>query len=65
MKKRPDRITPKVMRPKGRIDAFLGLLVGKGAKKATIEEMNEAAADGWATGSFDKQSVAGIGKLRQ
>lgn len=35
-------------RPTGTIDGFLGLLAGKTDKVATIEEMNEAAAAGWA-----------------
>jgi hypothetical protein len=35
-------------RPTGRIDAFLGLLAGKTKKVATIEEINDAAASGWA-----------------
>ena len=35
-------------RPKGTIDRFIGLLAGKTTKVATIEEMNEAAARGWA-----------------
>lgn len=35
-------------RPSGSIDDFLGLLAGKTRKTATIEEMNEAAAQGWA-----------------
>lgn len=35
-------------RPVGSIDSFLGLLAGKTDKVATIEEMNEAAAAGWA-----------------
>ena len=35
-------------RPTGSIDAFLGLLAGKTTKVATVEEMNEAAAAGWA-----------------
>jgi hypothetical protein len=32
----------------GSIYGFLGLLAGKTTKVATIEEMNEAAATGWA-----------------
>ena len=32
----------------GTIHAFFGLLAGKTKKVATIEEINEAAADGWA-----------------
>lgn len=35
-------------RPVGSIDGFLGLLADKTNKVATIEEMNEAAAAGWA-----------------
>lgn len=35
-------------RPTGRIDAFLGLLAGKTKKVATIEEITDAAASGWA-----------------
>ena len=33
---------------KGTIDDFIGLLAGKTTKVATIEEINEAAAEGWA-----------------
>ena len=32
----------------GTIDGFIGLLAGRTTKVATIEEMNEAAASGWA-----------------
>lgn len=32
----------------GRIEDFFGVLAGKTKKVATIEEMNQAAADGWA-----------------
>ncbi len=35
--------------PAGTIDDFLGLLAGKSRKAATIEEMAEAAASGWAS----------------
>ena len=35
-------------RPTGKIDDFLGLLAGKTEKVATIDEINEAAAAGWA-----------------
>lgn len=35
-------------RPSGTIDDFIGMLAGKTTKVATIEEMNEAAARGWA-----------------
>lgn len=33
---------------KGSIEDFLGCLAGRTDKVATIEEMNEAIADGWA-----------------
>ncbi len=35
-------------RPDGSIDAFLGLLAGHTAKVATLAEIEEAAAAGWA-----------------
>lgn len=35
-------------RPAGTIDAFIGLLAGRIDKVATLEEMHEAAATGWA-----------------
>jgi AbrB family looped-hinge helix DNA binding protein len=35
-------------RPTGKIQDFFGVLAGKTQKVATIEEMNEAAAEGWA-----------------
>ena len=35
-------------RPTGKIEDLFGLLAGKTTKVATIEEINEAAADGWA-----------------
>ena len=35
-------------RPAGTIDAFIGLLAGRVEKVATLEEINEAAARGWA-----------------
>ena len=38
----------RVARPTGSIKGFLGLLAGKTKKVATIEEMNETAAAGWA-----------------
>ena len=49
MDKLPDgRVTLKAARPAGAIDGFLGLLAGKTKKVATIEEINDAAAAGWA-----------------
>lgn len=38
----------KAARRQGKVGDFIGLLEGKSAKAATIEEMNEAAAEGWA-----------------
>jgi bifunctional DNA-binding transcriptional regulator/antitoxin component of YhaV-PrlF toxin-antitoxin module len=38
----------KAARPTGTIDDFFGVLAGKTKKVATIEEMNEAIARGWA-----------------
>lgn len=35
-------------RPAGSIDGFLGLLAGRTRKVATIDEMNDVAASGWA-----------------
>lgn len=35
-------------KPTGTIDDFIGFLAGKTKKVATIEEINKAAADGWA-----------------
>ena len=35
-------------RPSGKIEDFFGVLAGKTKKVATIEEINEAAAQGWA-----------------
>lgn len=35
--------------PRGTMDDFIGRLAGKTRKVATIEEMNEAAARGWAS----------------
>lgn len=47
--KLPDgRIEVKAARATGSIDDFIGLLVGKTRKVATIEEIDRAAAAGWA-----------------
>ncbi|HKX44069.1 MAG TPA: AbrB/MazE/SpoVT family DNA-binding domain-containing protein [Burkholderiaceae bacterium] len=35
-------------RPGGKIDEFVGLLAGRTSKVATLEEIEEAAAKGWA-----------------
>ena len=40
-------------KPSGSIDGFLGLLANRTKKVATVEEMNEEAARGWA----DKNST--------
>jgi bifunctional DNA-binding transcriptional regulator/antitoxin component of YhaV-PrlF toxin-antitoxin module len=40
-------------KPSGSIDGFLGLLANRTKKVATVEEINEAAARGWA----DKNST--------
>jgi len=37
----------KAARPSGSIDAFIGLLTDRAGKIATIEEINEAAAQAW------------------
>lgn len=34
--------------PSGNIDEFIGLLAGSTKKVATIDEINQAAAEGWA-----------------
>lgn len=45
----PDgRAQLRAARPTGSIDNFLGLLAGKTKKIASIKEINEAAAAGWA-----------------
>ncbi len=47
--KLPDgRVALRAARPVGSIDGFLGLLAGKTKKVATLDEINEAAAAGWA-----------------
>ena len=35
-------------RAKGTIDDFIGMFAGRSTKVATLEEINEAAAKGWA-----------------
>lgn len=42
------RIEIRAFKPTGTADDFIGLLAGKTKKVATIEEINEAAAKGWA-----------------
>jgi AbrB family looped-hinge helix DNA binding protein len=47
--KLPDgRVALRAAKPSGTIDDFLGLLAGKTKKVATLDEINEAAAAGWA-----------------
>ena len=47
--KLPDgRVELRAAGPTGTINDFIGLLAGKTDKVATIEEMNEAIAAGWA-----------------
>jgi bifunctional DNA-binding transcriptional regulator/antitoxin component of YhaV-PrlF toxin-antitoxin module len=49
LQKLPDgRVTLKAARPAGTIDGFVGLLAEKSKKVATIEEIDDAAAAGWA-----------------
>jgi bifunctional DNA-binding transcriptional regulator/antitoxin component of YhaV-PrlF toxin-antitoxin module len=42
------RVALRAARPTGKIDSFVGILAGKTKKIATLEEINEAAAAGWA-----------------
>ena len=45
----PDgRATLRAARSSGSMTGFVGLLAGRTAKIATIEELNEGAASGWA-----------------
>ncbi len=47
--KLPDgRVALRAARAVGAIDGFLGLLAGKTHKVATLDEINDAAAAGWA-----------------
>jgi len=49
LEKLPDgRVMLKASQPTGAIEGFLGLLAGKTKKIATIDEINDAAATGWA-----------------
>ncbi len=45
-------------RPAGKIESFIGMLAGKTKKIATIEEINEAAAAGWAGTRGSRKSSA-------
>ncbi len=42
------RVALRAATPAGTIDCFLGLLAGKTKKIATLDEINEAVAAGWA-----------------
>jgi len=54
--KLPDgRVALKAARPAGKIDDFLGLLAGRTRKIATLDEINEAAAAGWAGQKFKQR----------
>lgn len=45
----PDgRLEIRAARPSGSIEGFIGLLAGRSPKVATLEEIDEAAAQGWA-----------------
>ena len=46
-------------RPTGNIESFIGMLAGKTKKVATIEEINEAAAAGWAGIRGSRKRAAG------
>ena len=50
----PDgRAEIRAARPQGSVDDFIGLLAGKAKRVLTIEEMNEIAAQGWASSDED------------
>lgn len=44
------RIQIQAERPPGTIEAFIGLLAGQTDRTATLEELDAAAAEGWADG---------------
>jgi AbrB family looped-hinge helix DNA binding protein len=49
LEKLPDgRVALRRAKPSGTIDGFIGLLAGKTAKIATLDEIAAAAAAGWA-----------------
>ena len=49
LEKLPDgRVALRATRPTGKIDSFIGILAGRTKKVATLEEIEEAAQDGWA-----------------
>jgi AbrB family looped-hinge helix DNA binding protein len=49
LEKLPDgRVALRAERPEGTIENFIGLLAGKTRKVATLDEIEDAAAAGWA-----------------
>ncbi len=49
LEKLPDgRVALRAERPAGTIDRFIGLLAGRTKKVATLDEIEDAAAAGWA-----------------
>jgi AbrB family looped-hinge helix DNA binding protein len=55
--KLPDgKVALRAARVEGTIDNFLGLLAGRTTKVATLEEMDEAAASGWAQHESGRES---------
>lgn len=46
-------------RPAGNIESFIGMLAGKTKRVMTIEEINEAAASGWAGLRSPRKRIAG------
>lgn len=44
------RIQIQAERPQGTIETFIGLLAGRTDRTATLEELDAAAAEGWAGG---------------
>jgi hypothetical protein len=61
--KLPDgRILLRAARPSGKIDSFIGVLAGKTKKVATLDEINEAAASGWAAQVRSRESGVRIRK---
>lgn len=46
-------------RPAGNIESLIGMLAGKTKRVMTIEEINEAAASGWAGLRSPRKGIAG------
>ncbi len=51
------RIELRAVRPAGSIDTFFGLLAGKATKVASIEEIGDAASNGWASKARSSLSI--------